>query len=445
LLTSFDDFLLALKREVAKVNVDHTEHYQENPKHKSIGDYTARDNVGKQEGGSFTHSVRIMLKRKNGKRYYAKLCADKTIAMREVIAQEFSRLILPYHPKTRLAKKTDEGQVWVLSEEIEGSVPLERVDPKLLREGLLAGTVTGLGNALAVNLAKKETDAKLGNIMVTPKGKIFGIDGDWSFSDLTDPTQFDKKLKITEKDIANLPFVNDYKPYHWLDIIQQGKINPDYLNTQGEKIFTAELRDAPQFRQEINETMLKMLILPLSVIQRFVGSYMRDPDEINLLSDHINDQLVDMRKAALTNESFKAFMDTPAARKCLTECVGDYVDFIPMKKQFLLPDNSNKYIKEMYTHYQSLLPAKPKLAPITLPSINTSSPISTISPASALSPPQNNTPINATSIGSKILPPISPRPQVIQPAATLSNTGLFKPKVEKTKPRTLPPINKPKI
>lgn len=54
----------------------------------------------------FSHKLTILEKTKTNSRWYAK-CLDANVdeLIREVIAQELLRLILPYHPKTRWIKE----------------------------------------------------------------------------------------------------------------------------------------------------------------------------------------------------------------------------------------------------------------------------------------------------------------------------------------------------
>src|SRR5580765_875256 len=76
---------------------------------------------GKFRHNTFTsHKINpdMAQRRKFKHTWFFKQVADTTIGLREVVAQEYFRLIIPGQPKTRLVKDKTGSHIYVISKEI---------------------------------------------------------------------------------------------------------------------------------------------------------------------------------------------------------------------------------------------------------------------------------------------------------------------------------------
>ncbi len=199
--------------------------------------------------------------------WYKKETPDPHIARTELLAQEFFRLIIPHQPETRLALNAATGNYSLLSEAVPGFHRL----PSGKKLNFSNGNYKGLGQALLCAVFLQETDLKNGNIGVDNQNRIIKIDGDWCFSEARShalglPAH---RHPITPEVIAALPYRLDSNTYNWLDLIKMGLAKPDSAI-----INPSDLSGSPQFRAEINEAMHKICLLPNSVIDKFVDTYL---------------------------------------------------------------------------------------------------------------------------------------------------------------------------
>jgi hypothetical protein len=339
-----NQYLNKLLPEIERKNKNVPRQDPKNLKYKVMEKFTTGDALKKEEAsGLFSHAVNKVQKEsvtgikreKHKKWWYAKIAPDKVTALREVMSQEFFRLIMPNQPKTRLGiDKT--GNYYVLSEEIPGTRPMEG-EPGL-REKLKSGAVRGLGTALTVGKVMNETDAKLGNMLIRPDGSLVKIDGDWCVSALRDPLVFKKGSEITAKDMERLPLIQDYRAYNWLDVKMGGVLNEKYALEPNHPSLLFE-SDFPQnvgFRREVNEAALKMLILPKEMVIKFFSSYTNDQTEINLMSKEILGRLEQFRTAMLQNKDFLKFMDSKEATESYVKAHEELLQFKTTKKNSLL-------------------------------------------------------------------------------------------------------------
>ena len=315
-----------------------------NASFKNSDDFSNGTALTGQSGGAFTHSTWVIKKipgklekprEKHQANWFAKHASDKQTAAREVIVQEFYRLLMPYQPKTRIARTTAHD-VFVLSKEVAGSKPLNSLARDDLRQKLKKHKIKGMGRVLTTNLCLNEIDAKVGNMLLDGKGQIIKIDGDWGLAALRDPTSFSRKF--TTQDIAALPLLDSYTPYNWLDIVQTGTANVDYA-LGGKTLFESGFNNDSVFRLEVNETMLQILSLPKDFLRSFVASYIVDPIEINLLTNELLANQERLRQAALPNKSFQEYLNSSKSIQKLAGTADDLYAFRTIGKKFLLPEN----------------------------------------------------------------------------------------------------------
>jgi hypothetical protein len=322
----------------------------ENQKFKKMSNFGIKGQVG-EEGGAFSHSTlkasklqqdgEVLRDKHNGV-WYAKVCENKTIAAREVVIQEFCRLLMPYQSKTRLGRHND--LVYVLSKESPGSESLDAESDneyyqknKETRAKLESGEYKGMGDSMLANIWLNERDAKLGNRRVDTEGRVLAIDGDWALASLRhDDPGFYGAHDITPHDIDNLPFIQDYRPFNWFDTIHGGVKATNYATRPELTLFGLDFNEHAGFRGEINQTMLQVLMMPKDFIQAFIKSYISDPVEINMLTDVIMDRTLQLRNAALVNASFQEYIQTPAAIKHVEKTIAAMQEFKTMGKNKII-------------------------------------------------------------------------------------------------------------
>jgi hypothetical protein len=297
-------------------------------RHKDVNKFSNLGALSKAEAtGLFSHETAKVHKtpkpnetvsEKHAAIWFKKLCEDKKIAGREVVAQEFYRLLMPWQPKTRIARDED-FNLYVLSKGSDNSISLASCDSVVLRNELLSGALKGYGKVSVASLFLNETDAKPGNMLVDTQGNLLKIDGDWCFSRLRD-SRFQDTSAITGEDIGRLPVVLDYEPYNWIDLYREGTVSSKYLLDPETTIISRDLGKSPSFRQEVNEALLNILIMPRELLKTFVKSYIHDPVEVKLLTREMENRYAQTFSAAMQDPSFKNYLQSAEAEKYLTQC-----------------------------------------------------------------------------------------------------------------------------
>jgi len=250
-------------------------------------------------------------------------------AAREVVAQEFFRLLIPGHPKTRLVVD-DDGVAFVASKQIEGfrALPVEVYwgdDPEEekkfdrekdhFNECLAYGLYIGLGEVMTVSLLMNEIDLKNGNMALDKNNRIIKFDGDWCFAGLLGRIA---PRDISARDLEMLPFLSGYSPHNWMGAVIQGERFPF-------PFLEHDLTFNPRFRAEVNDALLRMLLLPDELIHHFVENYVADAGQQNIIINELMERKNQMYEAALQNHDFVAYMKSDAASGQCDEYI-DYLD-----------------------------------------------------------------------------------------------------------------------
>ena len=224
----------------------------------------------------------------------------------EALAQEFFRLIIPNQPRTFTAINPLLKTHYILSEEISGFVEL----PKGEQLKFNRGDFTGLGQIVLTAAFLQEIDLKNGNIGINAHHQVIKIDGDWCFASVQYPNIYKKEtLTLTPSLINDLPFPRDYAAHNWLDLMINGK-----LHREGFMVNPLELCKAQMFRAEINQAMLKILLLPLNYLRQFVDAFMPVGTIADTFIAFLYERQQQLSVCALQNESFKAYLLTPLAK-----------------------------------------------------------------------------------------------------------------------------------
>ena len=274
------------------------------------------------------------------KDWFCKEMKNPAIAEIEVLAQEFFRLIIPNQPETRNLISPLSGRRYILSEAVPGFRRLPDDEPN----NFTNGKFKGLGQVLVSAFFLQETDLKNGNLGLNNADQVIKIDGDKCFSEVTSPPfenipPFAHNYNITPKAIASLPYPEDYFVYNWLDVVGMRHI------FQEGSIVNHALSDAPQFRAEVNQAILKISVLPDKFIEKFVHAYVsfQEPKLIHL----IQFRREELKRSALENESFKQYLDTDTAKNDVQQLEEQIASFQLNGSQTIIPARMMRELKEI--------------------------------------------------------------------------------------------------
>jgi hypothetical protein len=318
-----------------------------NFRYKKLSSFEVIGGLAKSEAsGAFSHATQKVHKaaahgeaprEKHNTVWFAKFCADVNLAGRELVAQEFYRLLMPWQPKTRIAID-DKSNFYILSKSTVGTqaIPMQDMDIATVQDALLHGFIKGYGKISVANLFLNEVDAKAGNMLVNNRtGELVKIDGDWCFARLQGGDHAIGS-DITAADIARLPMVQDYQPYNWADLYQEGTLNSNYVTHPKDNILHDSLPSNKKFRREVNEGLLNILMMPKEFLETFVKSYIHNPAEVALLTAELQDRSVQMRNAALNDPAFRKYMKSSAAEKYMEKCINKMLEFNTQGKNSLI-------------------------------------------------------------------------------------------------------------
>lgn len=248
------------------------------------------------------HTVRFgKLSSEPGTEWVLKEMPHPSDARLEVLAQEFFRVLVPHQPETRLAINAS-GVYFVLSQKVTGFHGLpEHQAPKFAD-----GTYSGLGQAALISMFLQEIDFKSGNVGLDYLGRVIKIDGDWSLAPLHDTGYKPESFKITPETLARLPWPVDFYAFNWLDLIMEGVAHTTT------RFISHTLPSEPRFRNEINQALLRICLLPDSYIEKLVNIHM--PGSAIRVFAHIQKRRAQLLNSALQNESFQAYLCTAEVR-----------------------------------------------------------------------------------------------------------------------------------
>lgn len=264
---------------------------------------------------------------------------ENDVAQREVYAQELFRVFLPHYPKTRLSLDAN-GKMFVVSKGVKGYKCFSDITKTELANHLESGQYTGLGSILPLVLLANERDFKLGNMGVDTNNRIIKIDGDWCFASKRDNT---RNFDITDAIIDNLPSPGTYQAYNWLDFYQGGKLNQKPVLTKN--------MDMDKLHEEINESLLKILLMPESLLTELATHHMQS-HLVDDCVDIILERKTQIENALLTNESFLNFLKSEKAEKIKKEFIDDLSAFKMTGKAKLVTDEQS--INEINTKFTNL-------------------------------------------------------------------------------------------
>lgn len=297
---------------------------------------------------SFSHSVRRGSLLDSDKQWIKKSTNNKATAEIEIMAQEFFRLIIPHQSETRLLHDPTDDTYYILSEEVPGYKPL----PSNKASNFRNGTYTGLGQVLVAALYLQEIDLKNGNVGLDNQNRVAKIDGDWCFAE----GRYQGgglHYSITPETIASLPYPKDFYAFNWLDIIQQEVAYPV------SHIIDNTLTDSPQFRAEVNQAMLKICLLPDSLIERYVAKF-KSGDDTAAFIEKMKARRNVLQASALQNPSFQAYLTTEQASLDAESLAAQMNSFVVNgETEVVAPDERISMKAEVLQRLEAIAPRAP--------------------------------------------------------------------------------------
>ncbi len=293
---------------------------------------------------SGTHTVTRGKLPSSEKIWVCKQASNELIARIEVLAQEFHRLMNPEQPETWLARDA-ERNFYVLSEAVDGKpVPLDK--PQRFSRGVY----TGLGQILVYSVFLHEVDLNPGNLILKDEQKLIKLDGDWCFVGLTRPELLgEKPARITAEILRALPHVQGYVAYNWLDMRRFGR-------SYSSSMVDDELRMAPHFQAEINQAILKLLLLPVSYAREFIKCYLTDYQDYFLIE--FTERQAELLNSALQLDSFRIYLRSAEADAVMDTHLDALQGFAGTQEGLLLePDNQVAVLSEFWGLREKLLRA----------------------------------------------------------------------------------------
>lgn len=258
--------------------------------------------------GSFSHTIEKGSLPGDKRVFYKKEMKSPSVAYSEVLAQEFFRLIIPSQPETRIAR-SKANTYFILSDAVDGYKPLP-IGSSLFT--LRAYKGLGLGQIMMAAVFLQEIDLKNGNICLNEDTQVIKIDGDWCFGGMRDRRFSDYNKDITPKLISSLPFPATYDAYNWLDISIRRFVKAE------SKIVSQDLSLSPCFRNEINEAMLKLLVLPDDYLRKFVDAFIPASPRADIFINYFKERREELKRAALQDKSFNEYLKSPLAKTHLS-------------------------------------------------------------------------------------------------------------------------------
>ena len=295
-----------------------------------------------------SHAVNLRYKRKNGIEksiwYTKSLGENRFEAILETITQELYRLVYPPQPKTRRAISTETGtnEYYVLSKEIPKFKGFFLSTENYTK--ILNNSITGLAatQVLVLALWLNEIDFKSGNVGIDKDGHIIKIDG--SLIKLNCKFKYlheGKNLNITQVDLEALPNLQTYQACNWLHYIhwdlQKAVIKEDPT------LLDKAINQSPNFKQELYQTILRIISLPDELIQFFTKNYITNSCDITRVSKFIITRKEQLKKAAEQIQAFDEYRQSAQAREDMLDFLKYLKTFKTMGKFFLISKFEDKY------------------------------------------------------------------------------------------------------
>lgn len=281
----------------------------------------------------------------SNKTWFCKAVQDPVRARYEILSQELYRLINSKQPETYLAKDHITNQYYILSEEVLGF----QFIPTNKKIRLTKGIYSGLGRILVLSVFLHEIDLNLGNLGINADNEIIEVDGDWRFAALIRPDLFaDKPSAITPELLKNFPKLTGYFAYNWLDICHKGG-----EHREDSDLFAEELSTAPNFRFEIHQTILLILLLSPAYLQKMVEFYL--PENTSEILEFLLSRQAQLKNSAIQDLAFVEFIYSIQANVIGCNYMQQLLNFTINNSLLIQPADEKEALRQhFYSVWESL-------------------------------------------------------------------------------------------
>ncbi len=294
-----------------------------------------------------------------------KLNVANSFAFREVLAGEWLRLMNPGQPKVRV--RFSQGEVKVLSQKLEGFIPLAQIANhsgyKKIWEGVQSGKIRGLASAAFSAISTLNADLHLNNIGValneSRQYEIFVIDTGMCYFPRA-ITAGDKNTGkgISARDLENFPFITDAEFIHknlldnFLWIIHDGHFNNGVLEYRRDGRWDFDLLENEAFIEEKHSRILCEILLSDEFVENFMLQYAVEENakrvSVSILIEEAkgcaklhNERKKNIREEVLKLSDFRDFLSTDKAVAVYEAFMAQVLNFQTKSKRRLWGDDSS--------------------------------------------------------------------------------------------------------
>lgn len=342
---------------------------------------------------------------KNGT-WYSKFLSHPDYIAISLFSGEITRLLgntaTTAYPKIRVLARTNsttgEGRLAISSKEIAGFSEVTIGTIKAYEAN--PSNYKGFGIAVTLAYILGEADAKLGNFALATGNQFYKTDFDFSMPTAHDrismqqtlKTTFEKLERVCSEDIEALPLLspNGFQPYNWLDIIIENKhIYHPVIQDLEKRLAT--VGNNPDFRREVNRTLLKFILLPKELLYSFLNLYLANslpPDKCNIVEiekliakyksvsvyseqaytqkemtlrilnslKFLDERQNKIKAAALGSKKFIAYLKNPASAIDLADIKTEILSMQAMQKESIVSAERKEVINyQLQANYDAIL------------------------------------------------------------------------------------------
>jgi hypothetical protein len=334
------------------------------PKFKNLDSFSPIQEKNKKKNKNLSKSLNhttFVSKIKNQGSWVLKyLDQNYSEAIEETVAQEFFRLVCPFYPKTRWLKEND--KYCVLSKEIFGFDPYFLLGPEG-KEAITSKNLRGLASAQVLSLLLNEIDFRATNVGIDAEGRVIKIDGGLCFAKGKSGYEYllgGKNFNITSEDIEVLPALRTYQPVNWLDFIEYREVEAQdssgnkknekqSLRNPNSSLLHLSEASLAFFRAELNQTILRICLIPDTLIHYFTCSYVPENEKAKQLAEVIINRKKQLQTAVNSNQSFNDYTGSKKAQEDILAFTNELALFKTMGKSALvthIKEKQNYDVKE---------------------------------------------------------------------------------------------------
>ncbi len=247
----------------------------------------------------------------------------------EVRGQEFFRLMYPAQPKTRLIKHHQE--LVVASKEVPGCRSFSAWGKAQLFDDIKSGAVSGFGKIILLSLITQEADLKEANLMINNNRELIKLDGGCCFWNQQRPNHSSRQY-FSVKDYRELPFIQDFQPFNWLDLIEYNA-KTEIVKRNKPTWLQDEMKQWGTIRSEIHEISLGFLIMPDEFLIDFDKAYPGCNGDI--VAKRLIESRKTLKQAAMDDPEFIRYLLSEKATKDVERYIAQFEAFCPKGKKTL--------------------------------------------------------------------------------------------------------------